>query len=153
MARKQYYRIVGNGRDDENALRSRPGRFHDAGSGPTSYVAPSLDVAWKEVSAPFGAARANPAAFRAYLVELEDPRLLDLLDDSDSERLMVDPSPPEGRALADRARASGKDGIRYPSMRSQGDECVVLFLENLGHRVSMRPVPDDEWADFLKSLE
>lgn len=153
MASERFFRIVGKGRSGKKALTSSVGRFHDDESSPTSYVAPKLMTAWKEVTANLGTVRANPEAFQAFEIQISDPDIRDLTNDQRLTSLMVDPAPREGRKLAEEVREGGVDGFRYPSMRSPGDQCVVIFLENVEDRVSMTPLPEEEWMDFVEALE
>lgn len=153
MASERFFRIVGKGRSGKEALKSSVGRFHDHESSPTSYVAPSLMTAWKEVTANLGTVRANPEAFQAFEIEISDPVFRDLTNDQRLTSLMVDPAPREATELAEEVRQDGADGIRYPSMRSPGDQCAVIFLENVGDRVSMNPLPEKDWLDFVEALK
>lgn len=152
MASQRFYRIVGKNRSGNEALTSSAGRFHDDSSNPTSYVARTLETAWSEVSANLGPVRANPDAFRALEIIVDEPEFESLEDRPAFSSLMRDPAPPEGRELAEDLRAMGSDGLMYPSMRHPGGECVVLFLENVRDRVQIRSVSDEEWSEFSESV-
>lgn len=151
MASQRFFRIVGKGRSGDKALRSSAGRFHDEPY-PTSYVAMNLETAWKEIQAGVGTVRPNPDAFHAFEVLVQDPDLEDLAEDPSLLKLMRDPHPPEGKKIARELRNDGLDGMIYPSMRAVGEESVVLFLENLGSRVEIKPVPSGEWRRFVEAM-
>lgn len=112
----------------------------------------NLETAWKEVLAGVGTVRPNSAVFRAFEVLVEEPDLEDLTEDPSLLKVMRDPHPPEGKKIARELRNDGLDGMIYPSMRAAGERCVVLFLENLGNRVEIKPVPPDEWQRFVEAM-
>mgnify|MGYP001585981072 CR=1 FL=1 len=141
MAASAFFRIVARARPAPTALVSAAGRFNSMESPPTCYVADDLATAWAEVAWPLGSDLADPGGFKAFRVETDNARLLDLTDQDQANLYLVDPVPLAARAFADELRRSSDyDGIRYPSMRRPNHHCVVLFLEKLGDRLTAQPL-------------
>lgn len=160
---QQWYRIVGKPRVTRHeVLQSRSGRFHDdAERQPTSYVADSLQTAWREVAAAFGNVSPNPDAFRAWRVTLlSETVLVDLRDPVQqaelgitADELQGDPAPPSCKEVARKLRRKDDhpQGLIYRSVRHRPDGvCVVLFLELAEDVIVLEPVTDEEWDQFLR---
>ena len=154
----QWYRLVGKNRETrEEVLPSRSGRFHEAmDTEPTTYVADTIETAWREVAAHLGVVPANPAAFRLYRVTVRKLRLADLSDPEEQARyqttakeLAVDPPPPRCLEIARTLRLAGYHGVLYPSVRNPPTgRCAAFFLEHAEELITIEPV-DEEWTQFM----
>jgi len=166
MGETVWYRIVGRKRSrQEDVLPARSGRFHEDPHGePTTCLGDSLLTVWRESqSARAGAARLDPTAFAGWRVTLRGARLVDFGEAGERERrdvkegeLLGDPAPVKCREVARAVRRSseGIHGILYRSLRHPPEGlCLAFFLEKEGVIAKFEPVPEEEWAAFLKSLE
>lgn len=155
----QWYRLVAKNRETrKEVLTSRFGRFHEAmDTEPTTYVADTIETAWREVAAHLGAVPANPAAFRLYRVTVRKLRLADLSDPEEqaryqttAEELALDPPPPRCLEIARTLRLAGHHGVLYPSVRNPpAGRCAAFFLEHVEEFIAIEPA-DEEWAQFIQ---
>jgi RES domain-containing protein len=156
-----WYRIVGaHRRSKGDVLRSWGGRFHDDPQGePTTYLADSLETAWREVSAHAGEARLDMGAFRAWRVIVPAPVLRNMVDLRRRQQLeryritrselQADPAPEGGKRLARRLRAEGRAGIVYWSVRNQPHGvCAAVFLGKGVEAELHLERGDEEWDRF-----
>jgi len=161
VASDSWYRVVRKDRKTrEEVLTSKWGRFHD--NEPTTYLADTLETAWREVTAALGAAPANPAAFRGWLVTLAGAKLADLRDPKEQAshqiteaELLADPAPPQCKDVARKLRLAetGYHGVIYRSVRNQPDgACVVAFLERANDLITVEPLSSLEWRRFVREI-
>ncbi len=155
----RWYRLVSKSRETrEDVLSSYSGRFHEGMEAePTTYVADTIETAWREVAAHLGAVPANPAAFRLYRVSVRKLRLADLSDPKEQARhrttaaeLAADPPSPHCKEIARGLRQAGYHGLLYPSVRNPPvGRCAAFFLEQTEALITIEPA-DEEWAQFMK---
>jgi RES domain-containing protein len=109
----------------------RPGRFHDGHFG-AFYAANDFETAVAETVHHVGRFLAATAEAPGWLAELReltgtiDRPLIDLRD-GDFAALLAPDSYVQSQAFANTQRASGADGIVYPSVRQPGGECFAAF--------------------------
>lgn len=115
----------------------RPSRFTNGDYG-VLYAGNVFETALAETvhhHARFMARTAEPEGWTSQFREIVlniDLVVHDLRDDAGKYGDALDPdSHAAGRALGAALRASGSDGIAYPSCRHQGGECVALFYPDL----------------------
>ncbi len=161
MPSATWFRIVKRERATrDEVLQSRGGRFQgEPDEGPMTYVADSLQTAWREVTAHLGVP-ANPRAFRAWRVTVAEARLVDLREGQERARFQITAqdlaallAPPTCAATAARVRRApeGYHGLIYPSVRNAPDGvCAVLFLERTDALIDLEPVGEDEWERFVR---
>ena len=155
----RWYRLVIKTRETrEEVLSSRAGRFHEEmDTEPTTYMAETIETAWREVAAHLGAVPANPAAFRLYRVTVRNVKLANLTDPEErtryqitAEELAADPPPPQCKEIARALRQAGYHGLLYPSVSNPpAGICVALFLEQTNALMTIAPA-DTEWTRFMK---
>lgn len=155
----RWYRVVIKSRTSrEEVLPSRAGRFHEEmNTEPTTYVADTVETAWREVTAHLGSISANPAAFRLYRLSARNLRLVDLSNSQEreyyhitAEELISDPPSPHCQEIAKELRGAGYHGVLYPSVRNPPEgRCVALFLEHADAQIIIEPA-DHEWDQFIE---
>ncbi len=109
----------------------RQSRFSDGSFG-VLYVGRTFEVALAETihhHERFMAATDEPESwtnqFREIVLDVE--AALHVVDPQADAGLLHPDDYTEGQAAAARLRAGGSDGLRYPSVRQPGGECVALF--------------------------
>lgn len=110
----------------------RPSRFSDGTFG-VLYVGSSFEVALFETihhHGQFMARTKEPAGWTSQFREIVldvDAQLHDLRSKAGSWELLLPDDYGASQALGSQLRASGSDGVVYPSVRYPGGECVGLF--------------------------
>ena len=138
----------------------RPGRFHDGTYG-ALYIAHDFETALAETihhHEIFMAKTAEPAGwacqFRELILSVDAP-LHDLRPIATIAAGALDQSDyTQSHALATQLRATGSEGIVYPSVRNANGECCALFYPNLASRPVQARHLDYHWngqkVDFYR---
>ena len=132
--------------EDPLSSRAEKGRFHDVGSGRTTYLAERPDTAWREVGARWQG-DPDPAPYRMLVVRAKVRKVADLTDASVRRKYGVEASVLVGadwkpcQRLARRLREEGFEAIRTFSRADQpGGRQWVVFLDRLTPESGVRVV-------------
>lgn len=128
----------------------RPSRFSDGRLG-VLYIASGFETAVHETShhhARFMAATSEApgwvSKFRELLIDV-DAKLHDIREDVSDVGLLLDPDDyTNAQQFGAELRASGSDGIAYPSARGEGN-CVGLFYPDVAHNPTQGRHLDYHW--------
>jgi hypothetical protein len=133
---RRLYRAYCKAHDkDPIPSRSPQGRFHDATTGPTTYLAATAETAWKEVTFRWGASRST---YRIAEVRVSVTAIADLTDPAIQkrygidERLLTADDHRLCQGFANRLRAEGYEGIwTYSRADVPNGRQLVVFLDCL----------------------